>query len=158
MRRWERWSFNVLHGVVAGTGLVYFYMKYVLTPPDEFAVVNHPWQPSMLALHILAAPVFIAFFGIVFRSHTLSKLVSRSAANRRSGWISVVSFTAMALSGYLLQVASSPTWVTSMVWAHVITSCVFVAAYGVHLFIGWSVGRLARNSARPMRRADRIPL
>lgn len=158
MRRWERWSFNLLHGVVTGTGLVYFYMKYVLTPSDEFAVVNHPWQPSMLALHIVAAPVFIAFFGMVFRSHTLSKLLSRSAANRRSGWISAVSFSAMALSGYLLQVASSPTWVTSMVWAHVIASCVFVAGYGLHLFMGRPKGRLARIPARPMGRADRVPL
>lgn len=158
MKRWERWSFNLLHGVVTGTGLLYFYMKYLLTPLDEFAVVNHSWQPTMLALHIVAAPVFIAFFGIVFRSHTLSKLVSHSATNRRSGWISVVSFSAMALSGYLLQVASSPTWVTWMVWAHVIASSVFVVAYIVHFFIGWPIGRLSRISARSMRHPNRIPL
>ena len=157
MTRWERWSFNLLHGVVTGTGLVYFYMKYLLTPSDEFAVINHSWQPTMLALHILAAPVFIAFFGMLFRSHTLSKLMAHSATNRRSGWISVVSFGTMALSGYLLQVASSPAWVTSMVGAHVIASSVFVVAYVVHFFIGWPIGRLARISARPMGRSDRIP-
>lgn len=147
MRRWERWSFNLLHGVVAGTGLLYFYMKYVLTPSDPFAVVNHPWQPTLLALHIVAAPVFIAFFGMIFSSHTLRKLVSGAAVNRRSGWISVLSFCTMALTGYLLQVAASPTWVTSMAWAHVIASSVFVAGYGVHLLIGWPIGRLSRTSA-----------
>jgi len=112
----------------------------------------------MLALHIVAAPIFVAFFGMIFRSHTLAKLKSDSAANRRSGWISVLSFSSMALSGYLLQVASTPTWVTAMLWAHVAASSIFVAAYGVHLFVGWRIGRLARTPARPMRRAARVPL
>ena len=30
-------------------------MAYFATPTDEFAVVNHPWQPAVRDLHILAA-------------------------------------------------------------------------------------------------------
>ncbi len=141
MKWWEQWAFNALHGVVAVTGVVYFLMKYVMTAADPFAVINHPWQPAMLALHLLAAPLFIAFFGMLFRSHTVRKLVSPNAANRRSGWMSLISFSAMALSGYLLQVMSSPAWVTAMVWAHVSTSVIFVAGYGLHLVIAWRLSR-----------------
>lgn len=141
MKWWEQWAFNGLHGVVAVTGTAYFYMKYAATPIDPFAVINHPWQPAMLSLHLLAAPFFIAFFGMLFRSHTLKKLTSPNAGNRRSGWMSLLSFSAMALSGYLLQVASTPGLVTAMVWAHASTSVVFVLGYTAHLVISWRLGR-----------------
>ncbi len=146
MTRWERWTFNAFHGLVAVTGIVYFYMKYLLAPTDPFAVVNHPWQPAMLSTHVVAAPVFIAFFGMLFRSHTLRKILSPDPRNRRSGWTSVISFSAMALSGYLLQVASSPAWVTACIWAHVATSLLFVVGYTVHLVVGWRVNRAAADS------------
>jgi len=96
MKWWEKWAFNLLHGVVAVTGLVYFYMKYVMTPFDPFAVINHPWQPVMLSSHVVTAPLFIAFFGMLFRSHTVRKLMSPDARNRRSGWMSLLSFSSMA--------------------------------------------------------------
>ena len=158
MKWWEQWTFNLFHGIVAVTGVAYLYMKYVLTPTDPFAVVNHPWQPAMLSLHVVAAPVLIAFFGMLFRSHTLRKLISQSAGNRRSGWASLLSFSAMALSGYLLQVASDPAWLTAFVWVHVSTSLVFVAGYGAHLVIGWRLSRVSPIAADTMRRAARIPL
>ena len=143
MKWWEQWAFNVLHGIVAVTGVAYFYMKYVMAATDPFAVINHSWQPTVLSLHIVAAPVFIAFFGMLFRSHTLRKLVSPHPANRRSGWTSLVSFSTMALTGYAAQVASDPTWLSGLVWAHVSTSLIFVVAYGAHLVIGWRLSRPA---------------
>ncbi len=65
MKRWERWSFNAMNMVVAVTGLTYFYMNDILTTSDPFAVVNHPWQGSMLSLHVVAAPFVVLLFGIV---------------------------------------------------------------------------------------------
>jgi len=141
MRWWEQWVFNALHGIVCVTGVVYFCMKYAMATTDPFTVINHSWQPAMLALHLLAAPVFIAFFGMLFRSHTLRQLASPNAGNRRSGWMSLISFSAMALSGYLLQVMSSPAWLTVVVWAHILSSVIFVAGYSVHLVIGWRLSR-----------------
>ena len=146
MKRWERWSFNALHVVVAATGTAYLYMKYLLASDDPFAVINHPWQSTMLALHVLAAPAFIVFFGMLFRSHTLRKITSPIQANRRSGWTSLISFSAMALSGYLLQVASNPTWLTALVWLHIATSTLFVVGYTGHLVIGWRVSVAANSS------------
>ena len=142
MTWWERWAFNAFHGVVTITGVVYFYMKYAMMPLDPFSVINHPWQPAALSLHLVAAPVFVAFFGMLFRSHTLRKIASPNPANRRSGWISLVSLSAMALSGYLLQVASTPAVVTVMLWIHLSTSVIFVVGYSLHLLVGWRVSRM----------------
>ena len=149
MTWWEQWAFNLLHGIVAVTGVAYLYMKFVMAATDPFAVINHPWQPAVLSLHIVAAPIFIAFFGMLFRSHTLRKLVSPNPGNRRTGWTTLVSFSTMALTGYLLQVASDPAWLSALVWAHVSTSLIFVVGYGAHLVIGW---RLSSQSA-PLARA-----
>ena len=153
MKWWEQWAFNALHGLVTVTGLGYFYMKYLVTAVDPFAVINHPWQPAMLSLHLLAAPFFIAFFGMLFRSHTLKKLTSPNAGNRRSGWTSLLTFSAMALSGYLLQVASTPALVTVMVWVHVATSVIFVAGYSLHLLISWRIGRVSSDSTTTLSQA-----
>ncbi len=156
MTWWERWAFNLLHALVAATGIVYFCMKYLMAPTDPFAVVNHPWQPAMLAVHIVAAPFFVVFFGMLFRSHTLRKLLSASPRNRRSGWTSLLSFSVMALTGYLLQVASSPAWITALIWAHVATSAIFVAGYTAHLLIGWRIGRGSPVGADALRPAARL--
>ncbi len=158
MKWWEQWAFNVFHGVVAVTGVAYLYMRYIMTATDPFAVINHPWQPAVLSLHIVAAPVFIGLFGMLFRSHTLQKLLSPNVGNRRTGWMSLISFSTMALTGYLLQVAANPMWVSAMVWAHVSTSLIFVVGYSVHLVIGWRLNRVSPISSGEFRRAARIPL
>ena len=144
MKRWERWSFNGLNIVVASTGLAYLYMRYLLPADDPFAVINHPWQAPMLALHIVAAPFVIVTFGIVLRSHILKKLASKSQPDRRTGWVSLISFSAMALSGYLLQVVYSVALLDALVVAHVATGGVFVLGYGAHLVIGWRLMWAAR--------------
>ena len=147
MRRWERWSFNGLNIVVAITGLAYLYMKYLLASDDPFAVVNHPWQSSMLSLHVVAAPFVILLFGIVLRSHIIKKLVSNSRPDRRTGWISLISFSLMAVSGYLLQVATSVAWLNALVVTHIGTSTVFIVGYGAHLVIGWRILWSSNNVA-----------
>ncbi len=141
MTWWEKWAFNLLHGLVAVTGIAYFYMKYLVASTDPFAVVNHPWQSSMLAWHLVAAPFFVVFFGMLFRTHTLRKLLSASPRNRWSGWTSLVGFSVMALTGYLIQVASSPAWITAWIGTHVAASAIFVVGYTTHMVIGWRLGR-----------------
>ena len=141
MTWWEKWAFNLLHGLVAATGIAYFWMKYMMSPTDPFAVVNHPWQPSMLAWHLAAAPFFVAFFGMLFRTHTLRKLASASRRNRRTGWTSLVGFSVMALTGYLIQVTATPAWITAWIWIHIAASAVFVVGYTTHMVVGWRLGR-----------------
>ncbi len=146
MMWWERWAFNALHAVVSITGFVYLYMEYVLATDDPFAIINHPWQPAMLSIHIVAAPAFIAVFGILFRAHSLRKLRSDNPVNRRSGWTSIIGFSVMAMSGYCIQVATTPTLIAFFTWLHIAAGTLFALSYGVHLLIGWRFkGRTARG-------------
>ena len=157
MTRWERWGFNTFHVIVTGTGIIYLYMKYAMTNEDPFAIVNHPWEPATLAAHVLAAPLLVVFFGMVFRSHSFRKLRSRHPANRRSGWTSILSFSAMAFSGYLIQVATTPWLITFFIWTHVAASVVFIAGYGIHLVNGWRIiDRRADAAAPPLPNPRRL--
>lgn len=145
MTWWERWGFNTFHVVVGVTGFVYFYMKYMMTTDDPFAIVNHPWQSSMLSIHVFTAPFFIAFFGMLFRSHSFRKILSANPANRRTGWTSLISFSVMAVSAYAIQMATTPTSINAAVWVHIVASTLFVAGYAIHLVIGYRL-RLSTTS------------
>ena len=154
MKALERRGFSALHIVVALTGFCYLYMEYFVTTDDPFAIVNHPWQPGLIAAHIVAAPVFAVFFGMILRSHTLPKLRRGEPVNRRTGWISLLSFSVMTVSGYLLQVAVSPVMIETWRWTHIIAGTLFVSAYGFHFGVGWRIGRAERRRrarARPAR-------
>ena len=146
MKRWERWTFNALSLAVAATGFAYLWMKYAVQIDDPFAVVNHPWQMSMLGLHVVASPAFILIFGIVFNSHIMKKLGATRLPNRRSGFVSLGTFAAMVVSGYLLQVSSSEGWLQALVVVHVTSGAVFSIVYAAHLVIS---ARLARFRPLP---------
>ncbi len=146
MKRWERWTFNALSLAVATTGFAYLWMKYALQIDDPFAVVNHPWQTSMLALHVVASPAFILIFGIIFNSHIMKKLSATRLPNRRSGFVSLGTFATMVVSGYLLQVSSSEGWLQALVVVHVASGAVFSIVYAAHLVI---TARLARLRPLP---------
>ena len=155
MTWWERRGFNTFYVVVAATGFAYFYMKYALVTDDPFAIINHPWQPAMLSIHLVAAALFVAFFGMLFRSHSFGKIRSARPANRRTGWTSLLSFAAMALSGYFIQVTASPALITAWIWTHMAASTLFVVVYGVHLVNGWRIGR--RPAPRAAATAAALP-
>ena len=59
MKRWEVWSFHILTMIVTLSGTVYLWMKYLLKTDDPFSVINHPWQPAMLAAHVLTSPALL---------------------------------------------------------------------------------------------------
>ena len=146
MKLWERWTVGLLAVLVSATGLGYFWMKYLLVGDDPFAVVNHPWQPAMLAAHVLAAPGLLLMFGIILNSHILRKLRATGVPNRRSGLTSFSTFFAMTASGYLPQVVTSSSLLRILVVVHVAAGVLFAAAYVIHLVI--SV-RLARRAPAP---------
>lgn len=141
MRRWERWALNLSSLAVAVTGLAYLWMKDLLTTSDPFAVVNHPWQGAMLQLHLLAAPVFVLVFGIVFNSHVMKKLRTPRMPNRRSGLAALVLFAIMLASGYLLQTASDDVWLRSLVITHVTSGVVFSIVYVAHVVVSVRLAR-----------------
>ena len=127
--------------LTAITGVVFAVMKYLMKSDDEFSVVNHPWQPHMLAAHVVIAPALLFILGWVFSNHMLPKYrFGDRDKHRGTGIASMSLIVPMALSAYLLQVSTNETLREVMAWAHGITSAIFVAAYVTHLVIGRRAG------------------
>jgi hypothetical protein len=147
MKPWERWTFNTLAFLVSVSGFAYLWMKYGLTTDDPFAVVNHPWQMPMMDLHLLASPAFLLVFGVVFNSHVMKKLRASRLPNRRSGYVSLGTFTAMVASGYLLQVASNDAWLNALLVLHLASGAIFSVAYAAHLVISFKLTRKPQGAA-----------
>lgn len=136
----SRAGFLLLHAanlLVAGSGLVYAWMLYLLEPVDEFALWNHPWQGAMRDLHLLAAPLLVLLVGAAMSVHALPRLrgARRGGARtgRRTGTTMLVAFLPMALSGSLLQTAVSPAWTTAWLVVHLASSALWTLATVAHL-------------------------
>ena len=76
MNRFERWAVWSTSIATLVTGVVYLWMKYLLVSADPFAVVNHPWQPLVLKLHILVSPLLVFSIGLVSLRHVWRHLRS----------------------------------------------------------------------------------
>jgi len=122
---------HLVNLAVCGTGLVYAWMRYLAEPVDEWAIVNHPWQPLMQHLHVLSAPLLVFAVGVIWSVHAIAKL-RNGRRGRASGLGLMALFLPMAASGYLLQVAVDPEWRRRWVVIHVISSLLWVGALVVH--------------------------
>ena len=85
MNRLEKWLLHLSAIVLTVTGAVYACMHYLMKPTDPFSVINHPLEPYMLDVHIIAAPVLVVAIGIILHSHILFKIEngSRCCAEKR---------------------------------------------------------------------------
>lgn len=149
MKRWEKYTFTALSAVLTITGIAYFWMKWMMTADDPFAVVNHPLQPLMLQLHVLAAPAFMVVFGVIFNSH-IGRKIGKKLPNRRSGLLSLVTLVVMTASGYLLQTLTDPLLYRLALVAHLASGAVFAGSYTVHLAISirmWQQSRRGQQQA-----------
>jgi hypothetical protein len=116
---------------VSGSGLVYAWMRYLAKPADEWAVVNHPWQPHLQHLHVLSAPLLVFAVGLIWSAHVVGK-IRNGPTNRTAGIGLTALFLPMAAAGYLLQVSVDPGWRRIWMWVHVVSSLLWVAAFLVH--------------------------
>ena len=135
MSRGQAIFLHLANLAVCGTGLVYAWMRYLVAPADEWAVVNHPWQPLVQHLHVLSAPLLVFAIGLIWSVHALAKL-RNGRRSRTSGLGLMALFLPMAASGYLLQVAVDPGWRRTWIWVHVASSLLWVAAFAVHKMRG----------------------
>ncbi len=85
MSRGEAWLQHVANVLVGGTGLVYGWMRYFASPFDEFARVNHPWQPDLQGLHVVTAPLLVFASGLIWRDHVWKRVRSGFRPRRRLG-------------------------------------------------------------------------
>jgi hypothetical protein len=130
--RGEAWTAHAGTALVGASGLVYAWMLYFAVPVDEFAAVNHPWQPATLHMHVLAAPLFVFAAGLLWVRHIWARVRSGFRARRSTGLALAALLWPMIASGYLLQVSVDDTWRRVWIWVHVATSLVFLPLYVVH--------------------------
>jgi hypothetical protein len=132
MTRGEAWLQHTANLLVGGTGLVYAWMRYLAEPADEFAIVNHPWQPDVQHLHVVTAPLLVFASGMIWRDHVWRRIRSGFQPRRKLGLALFALLVPMTASGYLLQVATSEGWRSAWAWTHLVTSLAWTAAYVAH--------------------------
>jgi len=149
MTRFEAWLLHLATLLVGGGGLVYAWMRYLVRPEDPFAVVNHPWQPQVQHLHVLAAPLLVFAIGLVWKTHAWPGVRLRAAARRRSGLALVATAAPMIASGYLLQTATDPSWRQAWLVIHLAASALWLGGYLAHQLSSRFVRSARPESPRP---------
>ena len=132
MTRWEAWTVHLSTVLVAGTGVVYAVMRYLMEPADPFAVVGHPLQPTVQHLHVLVAPLLVFGAGLIWRDHVWKHYRQGVRTARRSGVGMLLTIMPMIVSGYLIQTTVTEGWRTAWIAVHLVTSAIWSLAYGVH--------------------------
>ena len=156
MTRFERgfvWGSTV---VVTATGTIYAVMKHLLSPVDEFAVVNHPLQPLVLKLHIVSAPFLVFAIGLITMRHVWPHLRSGVKYARRSGTAAALVVVPMVLTGYLVQAVTNVPLLAALAWSHLALGLVFGLAALVHALAGRR-RRGVRPNTLTLTRFPRVP-
>ena len=114
------------------TGVVYWWMKEMMTPPEPWAVVNHPLQPWMLKAHILIAPLQVFAVGLITSRHIWRHFQLGVKKGRGSGLVAAGTFIALVITGYALQVVTAELLIEVLVWSHLALGIVYSAGVAVH--------------------------
>jgi hypothetical protein len=149
----ERWSVWSTSAATLVTGTIYLWMKYFVVSQDPLAVVNHPWQPYVLKLHILVAPLLIFSLGLIALRHVWWHWKENTRAGRRSALITLGVWGPMVMTGYLIQVITHQGLLQAMALSHIATGLVFGIGLLAHQFAaGGKKARSARAERRRLRR------
>lgn len=143
MNRFEKWSVLVTAALTALTGIAYFGFKYLMTPEEPWAVINHPLQPWVLKAHILVAPLLVFSVGMIALRHIWQHFRRGVRWGRRSGLTAAVPLAPMIVSGYLIQAIPDEGWLRVAALVHIGFSFLFTAGIAVHAVV-------AAPKARPM--------
>lgn len=132
MTRLESIYLHVTFVIVTLTGAAFAWMKYFMRTDDPFAVANHPWQPYMLDIHVVFAPLLAFGLGMIFSNHVVPGLRREGAPRRGSGFAAIMMVAPMILSGYLMQVITNESLQQVMRVTHWASTSLFVLAYVAH--------------------------
>ena len=132
MSRVERWTVWISAVATGLTGLGFMWAKYLVTPTEPWAVINHPLEPWLLKVHIVVAPVFVFAVGLIVTRHVVPHIRDKVDRGRRSGLAMVWMLVPMVASGYLIQVVTAPVLVTALVVMHIGTGAVFLIGLTGH--------------------------
>ena len=128
MSRLEAWFHHLANLLVGGTGAAYAWTLYFCQPEDEFALVNHPWQPGLHHAHLWTAPLLVFSAGVLWKQHALRRL-RQPGGGRKSSRLGMLStLWPMVLSGALIQTAVEPAWRQTWLIVHLASSALWIGA------------------------------
>jgi hypothetical protein len=130
--RFERWILIGSAVLTGASGVIYAWMKYLLTSDDPYAVVHHPLQPLVLKIHIVAAPLLIFAVGLIFTQHVVKHWRSRRPSGKISGLAIGLTAAPMILSGYLIQTVTGEILLNWLIGTHLITGTLYLIGFAVH--------------------------
>jgi hypothetical protein len=134
MTRFENVLLQVSTWLSALSGAIFLVMKYLMKNNDPFSILGHPWQPHMLATHLLVGPAVVFALGLISRDHVLGGFVNGARqGGRRSGASAILLAAPMIVSGYFLQIVTGETMRLALVILHVATGMLFVGLFFWHL-------------------------
>ena len=133
MLRSNRIFLHATNAAISISGVIYFGMLYFLESDDEFSILNHPYQDTVRNWHIILAPFLVFAVALIFNNHIVLKIKSHySGRGRTTGLLMCVLFPVMVLSAYLLQIASNDSMRTTFLYAHKLSSFLWIFVYLVH--------------------------
>ena len=132
MKRWEAWVNHVGWSLTALSGLAYGAFKYFTANPDPDSRLSHPWQPAVLAAHVLVAPAAVFALGIVLRHHALGRLASGERDRRRTGIVMTLFAIPLILTGYVVQVLTGDAARRWTGWIHAALGVIYAIGYLMH--------------------------
>jgi hypothetical protein len=133
MSRAQAWTLHLALLLVGGTGLVYAWMRYLCTPQDELALVNHPLQPIFQHAHLWSAPLLVFALGLVWSTHVWPRVRGAFPTRRRSGLVLFALALPLVFSGVWVQVAEVEVARRWSSLGHTALGLVFTGAYVLHL-------------------------
>ncbi len=133
MSRFEAWLAHAASFLVGGTGLVYAWMRYLLSPVDPYAVVNHPLEPAVQHLHVLTAPLLVFVAGQIWYRHAWQHWRRGVRNRRKSGIALALNAVPMIVSGYLIQTTIDDAWRATWIAVHCAASGLWLLGYLSHV-------------------------
>ena len=118
--------------LVGVSGIALFVLKDLVVIEGEFGPESHYLEDDVQAAHILTAPALVFACALIWQDHVWTKFKSGARARRRTGLLLLSLLAPMILSGYLLQVSYNEPWREIWRVTHLVSSLVWLVAYGVH--------------------------
>lgn len=153
MSPWTKYPALAATCFMALSGTTYYVFKNWFDSDDPFSVVSHPLEPLSLKAHILAGPLLVFVFGLLFQSHVVRKIRTNSNQGKASGVVTALLFSVSVLSGYLLQTVSHPWLRSLLVYTHLIGGLCLSIVFLSHVLRSW---RQAQIKAQTEAETERL--
>ena len=112
------------------TGLAYVILDNFFEIQTEFGMDHHPAQKWFLKIHGIGSAVFIFLFGMTYVLHI--QRTFQEPERRRSGWINLIFWTLLIVSGYSLLYFAADSIREYLSYFHWILGCFTVLIFYFH--------------------------